>query len=123
MTLLRDAPYHRLCPPSAHSDSMNSLYPSQATPCALGFAKIEGEMFILPPYHTTISQGAATIALLCDTPYYRMCPPGAHFDSMNSLYTSEATPCAVGFAKAEGVTIILLPFTIHRGTVDDSTTI
>ena len=89
---------------------------------ALGFAKIEGEMFILPPYHTTIRRGAATIALLRNTPYCRLCPPGAHSDSMNSLYTSQATPCAVGFAKIEGVTIILLPFTIRRGTADDSTT-
>ncbi len=44
-------------------------------------------MFILPPYHTTICQGAATIALLRDTPYYRLFPPGAHSDSMLSLYT------------------------------------
>ena len=69
-------------------------------------------MFILPPYHTTIRWGAATMTLLRDAPYCRLCPPGAHSDSMNSLYTLQATPCALGFAKIEGEMFILPPYHI-----------
>ena len=116
MALLPDALYRHLCPPGAHFNAMNSLYASQATLCALGFAKIKGEMVILPPYHPTIRRGAATMALLRDAPYCLLFPPGAHSDVMNSLYASQATPCALGFAKIEWVTTIL------RGAADDSTT-
>ena len=73
-------------------------------------------MVILPPYHPTIRRGAATMALLRDAPYCLLFPPGAHSDVMNSLYASQATPCALGFAKIEWVTTIL------RGAADDSTT-
>ncbi len=57
MVLLRDGPYHRLCSPGARSALIKSLYTSQVTPCALGFAKNEGEMPRLPPSYTTIRQG------------------------------------------------------------------
>ena len=67
-------------------------------------------MVILPPYHTTIRRGAATMALLRDALYRHLCPPGAHSDAVNSLYASQATPCALGFAKIEGEMVILPPY-------------
>ena len=67
-------------------------------------------MVILPPYHTAIRRGAATMALLRDALYRHLCPPGAHSDAVNSLYASQVTPCALGFAKIEGEMVILPPY-------------
>jgi len=92
--------YHLLWPNGARSGATPSLYTSWATPAALGFAEIEGE---LPTFHHgNFSKKCHTMVIADHITYRRLWPVGAQFGATPSLCMSQEMPDVLGLLKLAG---------------------
>jgi hypothetical protein len=92
--------YRLLWPNGARSGATPSFYTSWATPAALGFAEIEGE---LPTFHHgNFSKKCHTMVIADHVPYCRLWPIGARFGATPSLCMSQETPDVLGLLKLAG---------------------
>jgi hypothetical protein len=89
--------YRLLWPDGACSGATPSLYTSWATPAALGFAEIEGELPTFP--HGDFSKKCHTMVIADHVPHSRLWPVGARFGTTPSLCMSQEMPDVLGLLK------------------------